>query len=226
QQRLPRLYATKAFHKISHKGFQGNLSCLAIWVCLNSASPKVLSYNTNAAHPSFTECSMAVVFPHNCLTGLRVYCPNGRHQIASICQDFKNECPRCSTRAETLIHALKDHLTTRTILAFSGLDNRLLIGKYSYCINWIEDIIRALDMKVVADFITTLWNSWINRNNFIFRGKEDDARVKPSCGFVKINFDVFVSNNKIGYSVIARDSDGFVLSAGGGFKNFEMIAEW
>ncbi|MBA0579173.1 hypothetical protein Gorai_021436, partial [Gossypium raimondii] len=101
-----------------------NLSCLAIWVCLNSASPKVLSYNTNAAHPSFPECSMAMVFPHNCLTGLCVYCPNGRHQIASICPDFKNECPRCDARAETLIHALKERLTTRTILAFIGLDNR------------------------------------------------------------------------------------------------------
>ncbi|MBA0784931.1 hypothetical protein Gotri_026114, partial [Gossypium trilobum] len=151
--------------------------------------------------------------------------------IASICQHFKNECPRCGARAENLIHALKDHLTTRTILDFSGLDNRFLVGKYSYCINWIDDIIRALDMKVIANFITTLWNSWNNRNNFIFRGKEDDARViwdkvKPSCGFAKINFDVFVSNNKIGYGVIARDSDGFLLGGGGGFKNFEMTAEW
>ncbi|MBA0730762.1 hypothetical protein Golax_022781 [Gossypium laxum] len=35
--------------------------------------------------------------------------------------------------------------------------------------------------------------------------------VKPPLGFVKINFDAAVSNNKIGYWVIARDSDGFVL---------------
>lgn len=36
---------------------------------------------------------------------------------------------------------------------------------------------RVLDMKVVADFITTLWKSWNNHNNFVFRGKDDDARV-------------------------------------------------
>ncbi|MBA0735187.1 hypothetical protein Gogos_019055, partial [Gossypium gossypioides] len=91
------------------------------------------------------------------------------------------------------------------------------------------------------------WNSWNNHNNFVFKGKEEDVRVKPPrgfvkitlCqdfrihnlvnkpllpvtpatknwvkpprGFVKINFDAAVSNNKIGYWVIARDSDGFVL---------------
>ncbi|KAH1114203.1 hypothetical protein J1N35_007581 [Gossypium stocksii] len=36
---------------------------------------------------------------------------------------------------------------------------------------------RLLDKKVVVDFITTLWNSWNNRNNYVFRGKEEEARV-------------------------------------------------
>ncbi|MBA0735502.1 hypothetical protein Gogos_019346, partial [Gossypium gossypioides] len=138
----------------------------------------------------------------------------------------------------TLIRALKDCPTACTIVALGGLDNRLLVGEYSCCIDWIEDVMRVLDMKVVTDFITTLWNSWNNRNNFVFRGKEDDARsllpitpanknwVKPLCDFVKIHFDATVSNNKIGYGAIARDSDGFVLGGGGGFKDVEMSAEW
>ncbi|MBA0628928.1 hypothetical protein Godav_023558 [Gossypium davidsonii] len=29
----------------------------------------------------------------------------------------------------------------------------------------------------MIDLMTTLWNSWNNRNNFIFRGKEEEAQV-------------------------------------------------
>ncbi|MBA0765445.1 hypothetical protein Gotri_014642, partial [Gossypium trilobum] len=43
--------------------------------------------------------------------------------------------------------------------------------------------------------------------------------------FAKINFDATVSNNKISYGVIVRDSDGFVLGRVGGFKDEEMSAE-
>ncbi|MBA0736763.1 hypothetical protein Gogos_010268 [Gossypium gossypioides] len=32
-------------------------------------------------------------------------------------------------------------------------------------------------MKVVADFFTTLWNTWNSRNNFIFWGQDEDART-------------------------------------------------
>ncbi|KAH1107515.1 hypothetical protein J1N35_011283 [Gossypium stocksii] len=95
-----------------------------------------------------------------------------------------------------------------------------------------------------------LWNCWNNRNNFIFRGKEEEATViwerastlskefricnllkepllspssqtkkwdKPPKGFVKINFDATVSDNRTGYGAIVRDDEGFVLSGGGGF---------
>ncbi|MBA0609098.1 hypothetical protein Godav_021218 [Gossypium davidsonii] len=98
-------------------------------------------------------------------------------KISSIHQDFKRECPKYGARAETLIHALKDCPTACTIVALGDLDNGLLVGEYSCCIDWIKDVMRVLDMKVVADFITTLWNSWNNHNNFVFRGKEDDTRV-------------------------------------------------
>ncbi|MBA0746912.1 hypothetical protein Gogos_009385, partial [Gossypium gossypioides] len=113
-------------------------------------------------------------------------------------------------------------------------------------------------MKAVADFFATLWNR-NNRNNFIFRGQDEDARTvweraktlchdfrihnvvntpmlpitpackkweKPPCGFAKINFDATVSNEKMGYGVIVRDADGFVLGGSGGFKETVIDIEW
>ncbi|MBA0772228.1 hypothetical protein Gotri_007642, partial [Gossypium trilobum] len=48
---------------------------------------------------------------------------------------------------------------------------------YACCIDWLEDVLRVFDKKVAADVFTTLWNNWNNHNNYIFRGKEDEARV-------------------------------------------------
>ncbi|MFQ6636803.1 hypothetical protein Gotur_013240 [Gossypium turneri] len=77
----------------------------------------------------------------------------------------------------TLIHALKDCPNAKTILTIGGLGNRLLMKNYACCIDWLEDVLRVLDKKVAADVFTTLWNNWNNHNNYIFRGKEDEARV-------------------------------------------------
>ncbi|MBA0564700.1 hypothetical protein Golob_009618 [Gossypium lobatum] len=103
---------------------------------------------------------------------------------------------------------------------------------------------RILDRKAFEDLITTLWNSWNNRNNFFFRGKEEEARIvwerpiilvtpivqkweKLPNGFVKINADATVLNNKTGSGVIIRDCDGFVIGGGGGgFKDDFMTTEW
>ncbi|MBA0554030.1 hypothetical protein Golob_013164, partial [Gossypium lobatum] len=49
---------------------------------------------------------------------------------------------------------------------------------------------------------------------------------KPLKGTVKINFDADVSKTKIGFGVIARDSEGFVIGGGYGFKNEEMMGDW
>ncbi|MBA0855421.1 hypothetical protein Goshw_013593 [Gossypium schwendimanii] len=168
-------------------------------------------------------------------------------------------CPWCGKEEETLIHALKDCPKAQDILTLGGLDNRLLERDYSYCIDWIEDIMRTLDIKVVVDFFTTLWNSWNNKNKFIFRGQDEDAKTvweraktlchdfrihnlvntpmlpitptckkceKPPCSFVKINFDAIVANEKMGYGVIVRDADGFMLGGSGGFKEAVMDIEW
>ncbi|KAK5802262.1 hypothetical protein PVK06_029847 [Gossypium arboreum] len=149
-------------------------------------------------------------------------------KISTICQEFKKECPKCN------------YPIASEILALGGLNNNLLVGDYAQCIDWVKDVMRVLDLKATFDFITTLWNSWNNRNNFIFRGKGEEARVvweravtlchdfrihnlvnkplllvtpvekkwtKPPYGTLKINFDAVVSKKKIGYGLIAHDSD-------------------
>ncbi|MBA0816139.1 hypothetical protein Gohar_000832 [Gossypium harknessii] len=90
-------------------------------------------------------------------------------------QNFRRDYPSCGASVETLIHALKDCPTARAILTLGGLDGRLLNKDYSCCIDWIENAMRLLDKKAIVDFITTLWNSWNNQNNYVFRGKEEEA---------------------------------------------------
>lgn len=63
------------------------------------------------------------------------------------------------------------------ILTFGGLNNRLIEGSYDRCIDWLEDVLRELDVKAAADFFTLLWNCWNNRNKLVFNGKDDEARV-------------------------------------------------
>ncbi|KAH1122370.1 hypothetical protein J1N35_005530 [Gossypium stocksii] len=91
--------------------------------------------------------------------------------------DFRRDCPRCSASAKTFVHALKDCSTTWAILTLGGLDGRLHDKDYLYYIDWLKNVIRILDRKAIEDFITTPWNSWSNRNNFVFRGKKDEAQV-------------------------------------------------
>ncbi|MBA0730731.1 hypothetical protein Golax_022806, partial [Gossypium laxum] len=74
-----------------------------------------------------------------------------------------------------LVHAFKDCPTAWAILTLGGLDGRLHDKDYLYYRH--EDVMHILDRKAVADFIMTLWNSWNNRNNFVFHGKEDGAQI-------------------------------------------------
>ncbi|KAK5845660.1 hypothetical protein PVK06_001861 [Gossypium arboreum] len=78
---------------------------------------------------------------------------------------------------ETLIHAMKDCPKARAVLAYGGLNNNLLEGCYGRCVDWLEDVARALDKKAFFDFITVLWNIWNSRNNKVFRDVEEEARM-------------------------------------------------
>ncbi|MBA0814664.1 hypothetical protein Gohar_020476 [Gossypium harknessii] len=89
-----------------------------------------------------------------------------------------------------------------------------------------RDVMRVLDRKATADFFTTVWNSWNNRNNHIFRDKEDKAKEKPPYGFMKVNFYATVTPNRTGYGMIVNDKDGFVIGGGGGFKEEALTVDW
>ncbi|MBA0560850.1 hypothetical protein Golob_017726, partial [Gossypium lobatum] len=50
--------------------------------------------------------------------------------------------------------------------------------------------------------------------------------TKPLNDYIKINFDASVSNGKVSFNVIVRDSDDFVVGGSGGFIEKTMYAEW
>ncbi|KAA3470678.1 reverse transcriptase [Gossypium australe] len=127
----------------------------------------------------------------NTLPKIRIFCWRMGHEIlptydkiASIKSGFDSLCPRCGQGRETLIHALKDFLKARAVLEFGGLYNRLIEGSFTRCIDWIEEAMRMMDKKAMADFITVLWNIWNSHNNRVFRGVEEEAKViweRASC---------------------------------------------
>ncbi|MBA0590659.1 hypothetical protein Gorai_019355 [Gossypium raimondii] len=98
-------------------------------------------------------------------------------KILAIKYNVVRECSRCRGGDETLIQALKNCPKARDVLIMGGIDNRLLNKKYELYIDCLKDSMRLLDKKAFEDFISTLWNIWNDRNNAIFRGKKEDARM-------------------------------------------------
>ncbi|KAA3477110.1 reverse transcriptase [Gossypium australe] len=200
----------------------------------------------------------------NTLPKIRVFAWRVGHEIlstmvkiASIRHGVDKSCQRCGAEAETLLHTLKDCPISREVLFLGGWSESMLSKKYDHCIEWLDDMMRVLDKKAMADLMVLIWNCWNNRNNFIFRGKEERATVnweraralsddfqicnllkeplsstnievkkwkKPPKGFIKINFDAAVENNRMGFRVIIRDEDGFVLGGGGGFSENQNVS--
>ncbi|KAH1033459.1 hypothetical protein J1N35_045633 [Gossypium stocksii] len=85
-------------------------------------------------------------------------------KIASIHHGFCQTCPRCGAEYETLVHDLKNCPSSKATLMLGGLDSSVLSKEHDRCIDWLEDMLRILDKKAMADFITILWYCWNNRN--------------------------------------------------------------
>ncbi|KAK5819935.1 hypothetical protein PVK06_024970 [Gossypium arboreum] len=100
---------------------------------------------------------------------------NGK--IASIRLGFNKRFRRCGADVETLLHALRDCPTSRAVLSRRGWSRSFISKTYDHCIDWLEDLMCVLDKRAMADLMTILWNCWNNRNNFIFRGKEEEAQL-------------------------------------------------
>ncbi|XP_017621177.1 uncharacterized protein LOC108465357 [Gossypium arboreum] len=179
-------------------------------------------------------------------------------KIASVRRGFGQECPRCGAEYKTLIHALKDCPTSRAILSIGGLDKSIISKDYKCCIDCLEvldrramadlltalwncwnnrnnfffrakeeeaQVVRGKDSMISKDFrICNLLNESLLSSQLVAKKRE-----KPPKGHVKINFDASISYNRVGYGVIIRDEDGFVLRGGGGFKDMQLLvdeAEW
>ncbi|MBA0673291.1 hypothetical protein Goklo_029000 [Gossypium klotzschianum] len=117
------------------------------------------------------------------LPKIRVFTWRVGHEIlpmnsktASIRQGFEKGCPRCGAKTETVLHALKDCPNSRAVLSIGRWSRSFISKNYDHCADWLEDMMRVLDKRAMADLLTTLWNCWNNRNNFIFRGKEEEAK--------------------------------------------------
>ncbi|MBA0682050.1 hypothetical protein Goari_023805 [Gossypium aridum] len=160
-------------------------------------------------------------------------------------------------KRETLVHALKDYPNSKDVLIVGGFVRRIIDNNFANYIDWLEEAMRILDKKSMANFFTILWNSCNHRNNLMFSGKEKAAWViweraksiskdfcfhnkmnkpilppqmvekweKPPIDKVKVNFDAAISNDKIGFSLLARDDKGIIVGESG-FRVEKAHAEW
>ncbi|MBA0822407.1 hypothetical protein Goarm_019212 [Gossypium armourianum] len=136
-------------------------------------------------------------------------------KISTICQEFKSDFPRCGACNETLIHTLKDCPTAREILILGGLNNNLQLV-----------IIHKEEANVVWERTATLCHDFRIHNllnkPLLLVITADKKRTKPPYGIMKINFDATVLMKKMGYGMLARDSDDFVLGKGAGVIDTDM----
>ncbi|KAG8480937.1 hypothetical protein CXB51_025616 [Gossypium anomalum] len=75
--------------------------------------------------------------------------------ICALPISFYQVCHRRGTGDETIIHALRNCLKARML----------------------EDATRLLDLKAFENLIMVSWNVWNSRNNALFHGKKEDARL-------------------------------------------------
>ncbi|MBA0599942.1 hypothetical protein Gorai_006142 [Gossypium raimondii] len=141
-------------------------------------------------------------------------------KIASIQRGFGQGCPRGQVEYETLIHALKDFPMSWAILSICGWNDSTILKDYK----GKED-----EAQVIWDRAITLSQDFCicNKMNEMFLSPNLAVKKweKPPKGFVKINFDALVCDNRVRYGTIARDDDGFVLGDGEGFIEKSMTVE-
>ncbi|MBA0729704.1 hypothetical protein Golax_022839 [Gossypium laxum] len=104
-------------------------------------------------------------------------------------------CQRCGAAKETLIYAIKECPSTRATLTYGWLDDRLISFDFEHYIDWLEADMRLLDKKAMEDLITLHWNSWNNKNNFTFHGKEAAEIILGRAITISNDFRIHSLNN-------------------------------
>ncbi|MBA0876104.1 hypothetical protein Goshw_016968, partial [Gossypium schwendimanii] len=137
-------------------------------------------------------------------------------KIASIRNGFNESYPRCGANAETLIHALCDCTTSREVLTIRGWDLSSN-EKSKFIFNGQVDKAQSIWEK--ASNLSSEFRIYNFVNPPILPQIGDTKKwERPTKGIIKINFDATVNDNRMGYGVIIRDEDGYVLGSGGGFN--------
>ncbi|MBA0746555.1 hypothetical protein Gogos_009062, partial [Gossypium gossypioides] len=94
--------------------------------------------------------------------------------------------------------------------------------QYDSCVDWLENMMRILEKRAMANLITTLWNCRNSRNNFIFKGKKDKAQtIWDRASNLSKEFRIYNLLN----AFLERNDEGFVLGRGGGFIDTKMSVQ-
>ncbi|MBA0778237.1 hypothetical protein Gotri_006128, partial [Gossypium trilobum] len=122
----------------------------------------------------------------------------------------------------------RDGLGSKQVCHRGGLRNETIIHA-------LRDCPEAQAILSFGGLDGFLWNVWNGRNNALFWGKGDDARlvhprfhrwIKPSNDAIKINVDAVILDSMVGIGIIVRDHNGFVLGCRLVFLDYKMNVEW
>ncbi|MBA0742218.1 hypothetical protein Gogos_015297 [Gossypium gossypioides] len=147
-------------------------------------------------------------------------------KVTTIQQNVDRGYPRCGAEVEIVIHALMD---------VSNPVPFLLAACSTTSSSMVTALVLLTSSKMQygystkKDFLTTLWNGWNSRNNFIIYGKDEEARTKwekPPNGFVKVKVDTACRNNTMSYGIIIRYCDGLIIGGQAGVKDVQMKPKW
>ncbi|MBA0572066.1 hypothetical protein Golob_002430, partial [Gossypium lobatum] len=95
----------------------------------------------------------------------------------------------------------------RAVLTIGGLDGKIINNDFSSCIDWLKEAMRERVKSLSKEFrIHNVINRPILSPQFV-----DKKWEKLPTDKVQINFDASIINEKIGFGVLARDSEGFVM---------------
>ncbi|MBA0711101.1 hypothetical protein Golax_010327, partial [Gossypium laxum] len=119
-------------------------------------------------------------------------------------------------KRETLVHALKDYPNSKDVLIVRGLVRRIIDNNFANCIDWLEEAEKAAWViwerakSTSKDFC---FHNMMNRP--ILPPQMVEKWEKPPIDKVKVNFDAAISNDKIGFSLLARDDKGIIVGESG-----------
>ncbi|MBA0877060.1 hypothetical protein Goshw_017193 [Gossypium schwendimanii] len=134
-----------------------------------------------------------------------------RLMIALMHQLADRECFKCGEKRQTLVHVIKEYPNARVVLTagVGTIEIMLLKGK--------EEVAWAIWKRAKIFSKEFCIHNMMNKPILLPQMVEKKWE-KPPIDKVKVNFDVVMSNGKIGFGVLAHDDEGFVVGGSYGFR--------